>query len=351
MADKINMSLDDIIKRGKKAKVENKKGTSNPNNKTKNAGNNKPRSDSRPNRNNRRAPVKNARVALANRGLNKTKAIVARRAAGARAQRRVFGARARPVAATGLSPAAAKKMINNAVKKALRNRKNITTTQVVRKRGGVAASTLRRTQAIKRNLAAARNVVQPVRTVVQRRAVSAPVRTIVQHVQPAPVRVIREVITAPPVETHVIRRGPPSQQARRNFPQQQRRNVVVQQVQQVRRFRPNNNRRDERPTVIRRQVVQQAPRQIPPQYAQVVQRVIQAPAPQRRFQQQPQRFQQQQQRFQRPQQGGNVRYVNAGGRPAQRNNFVQQVQPVQYRPVQYVTDQVVTSRGRGFRAY
>uniref|UniRef100_A0A1I7TX22 Uncharacterized protein n=1 Tax=Caenorhabditis tropicalis TaxID=1561998 RepID=A0A1I7TX22_9PELO len=121
---------------------------------------------------------------------------------------------------------------------------------------GVAVSTHRRTQAIKRNLAAARNVVQPVRTVVQRRPVSAPVRTIVQHVQPAPVRVIRQVITAPPVETHVIRRGPPSQQVRRNFPEK-RRNVVVQQVQQ---------------------------------YAQVVQRVIQAPALRRCFQQQQQRF-------------------------------------------------------------
>ena len=208
------------------------------------------------------------------------------------------------------------------------------------------------------------------RTVIQQRPISAPIRTVVQHVQQPPVRVIRQVITAPPLETQVIRRGPPQQQIRRGPPQQQirrvhpqqqqRRNVVVQHVQQGRRFRQgnNNNRRDDRPTVIHRQVVQQVPRRIPQYAAQVVQRVVQAPAPPQRHYQQPQRFQQQPQRIQqqpmsyrRPQQGGNVRYVNAGGRQAQRNTVVRQVQPVKYRPVQYVTDSVVTSRGRGFRAF
>ncbi|EGT60300.1 hypothetical protein CAEBREN_11191 [Caenorhabditis brenneri] len=372
MADRINMSLDDIIKRDKKVKTESKAGTSNGNNSNKNAGSNKPSGAKRNNNNRRAPPAKNARVALANKVLKKSKAIAARRAAGAGAQRRSLGARGKPVPAAGLSTVATKKLVNKLVKNALRKRTNITTAQVVRKRGGVAASTLaaRRTQAIRKNIAAARNAVLPVRTVIQQRPISAPIRTVVQHVQQPPVRVIRQVITAPPLETQVIRRGPPQQQIRRGPPQQQirrvhpqqqqRRNVVVQHVQQGRRFRQgnNNNRRDDRPTVIHRQVVQQVPRRIPQYAAQVVQRVVQAPAPPQRHYQQPQRFQQQPQRIQqqpmsyrRPQQGGNVRYVNAGGRQAQRNTVVRQVQPVQYRPVQYVTDSVVTSRGRGFRAF
>ncbi|EGT60271.1 hypothetical protein CAEBREN_30464 [Caenorhabditis brenneri] len=269
MADRINMSLDDIIKRDKKVKTESKAGTSNGNNSNKNAGSNKPSGAKRNNNNRRAPPAKNARVALANKVLKKSKAIAAR----AGAQRRSLGARGKPVPAAGLSTVATKKLVNKLVKNALRKRTNITTAQVVRKRGGVAASTLaaRRTQAIRKNIAAARNAVLPVRTVIQQRPISAPIRTYA---------------------------------------------------------------------------------------AQVVQRVVQAPAPPQRHYQQPQRFQQQPQRIQqqpmsyrRPQQGGNVRYVNAGGRQAQRNTVVRQVQPVQYRPVQYVTDSVVTSRGRGFRAF
>ncbi|CAI2353928.1 unnamed protein product [Caenorhabditis sp. 36 PRJEB53466] len=334
MADKINMSLDDIIKHNQKDKKKNngnsqKPGTSNKNTGNKNGAGAK---KARVGAGRRAPPAKNARVVLANKVLKKSKLIARRANAGAGAQRRVIGARGRPAAAAGLNTVATKKLVNKLVKNALRKRTNITTAQVVRKRGGVAASTL----AARRNLAVRRNVIAPpVRTVIQRpTVVRAPVRTVVQHVQPAPVRVVREIITAPQIDTRVIRRGPPPQSRRNRQPQQQR-TVVVQQVQQGRRFRPNNNnRRNDRPTVIRRQVVQQAPRRAQvarPQYEQVVQRVVQ-------------RVPHQQQ-----QQGRNVRFVNSGNRPIQRKTVVQQAP--RYQPVQYVTEHFVPSRGRGFRAF
>lgn len=117
---------------------------------------------------------------------------------------------------------------------------------------------------MKRNVTAAQ-VIQPVRTIIQQRPITAPVRTIVQHVRQAPVKVVRQIITAP-VQSQVIRRAP-QQQVRQNRPQQ-RRNVIIQS-QQSRRFRPTNNNNNNRPTVIRRQVVQQVPRRAQVQRPQV----------------------------------------------------------------------------------
>ncbi|CAB3397414.1 unnamed protein product [Caenorhabditis bovis] len=316
MADKLNMTLDDIIKMKKK---EDRK-----DNGQKNGG--KPGKKFL-NKNGKQVPV---RRGVAARG---AKGAVAR-GAGARGARATVAIKRSLAVRQGIKKGAVvnqatKKLVQKLVKNALRKTGATGVAKAqLRKRGGVAPSTI----AARRNRAPISRVLQQSRTI-SRKPIRMPVQRVVQQrqrvvaPQQQPRRqVVRQVITAPAPAQRVVRRPQPRQvivQQVVERPRQQNRQFVTRPVQQRQR--------------VQRQVVQVQRVRPQPQYQRVVERVVERRVPVQQFRQTNRSFSR-----------NNDRFRNSVAVPARNRRVVREVQRVP--TFQYVTERVVR-RGRRFAAY